>query len=96
MISGESGAGKSESTKHVLKYIAHASEKGGDGAHQDGDAAEEADLNDQIIATSEVLEAFGNAKTTRNHNRSAVLPAGKRGGSDCWTGQNGCAKKGGG
>ena len=61
VISGESGAGKSESTKHVLKYLAFASE----GADEDG-----ADINKKIIATSEVLEAYGNAKTSRNHNRS--------------------------
>ena len=60
VISGESGAGKSESTKHVLQYIAFAAEKG----------SEDLDVNSKILATSEVLEAFGNAKTTRNDNSS--------------------------
>ncbi|KNC56326.1 uncharacterized protein AMSG_02296 [Thecamonas trahens ATCC 50062] len=60
VISGESGAGKSESTKHVLQYIAFVAEKG----------TQELDVNSKILATSEVLEAFGNAKTTRNDNSS--------------------------
>lgn len=62
-VSGESGAGKSESTKHILQYIAFAAEKG----------EVELDVNSKILATSEVLEAFGNAKTTRNDNSSRFV-----------------------
>nr|XP_053645271.1 myosin heavy chain, muscle-like [Cherax quadricarinatus] len=65
LITGESGAGKTENTKKVLSYFANvgATEK------KPGEA-EKQNLEDQIIQTNPVLEAFGNAKTTRNDNSS--------------------------
>ena len=66
VISGESGAGKSESTKHVLQFLAGVAKEGGS-SKGGGDGPS---INDRIIATSEVLEAFGNAKTSRNDNSS--------------------------
>ncbi|XP_045582179.2 myosin heavy chain, muscle [Procambarus clarkii] len=65
LITGESGAGKTENTKKVLSYFANvgATEK------KPGEAVKQ-NLEDQIIQTNPVLEAFGNAKTTRNDNSS--------------------------
>jgi len=60
MCSGESGAGKTESTKHILQYITDSYGGGGDVA----------DLESRILAANPLLESFGNAKTTRNHNSS--------------------------
>ncbi|KAJ8600444.1 hypothetical protein CTAYLR_001427 [Chrysophaeum taylorii] len=54
LISGESGAGKTETCKHILAYVAR------------GDAS----VEDQIIKSNPVLEAYGNAKTLRNNNSS--------------------------
>ncbi|KAK3868077.1 hypothetical protein Pcinc_026512 [Petrolisthes cinctipes] len=65
LITGESGAGKTENTKKVLSYFANvgATEK------KPGEAQKQ-NLEDQIVQTNPVLEAFGNAKTVRNDNSS--------------------------
>ena len=63
LVTGESGAGKTENTKKVIGYfaeIAAGSDKGKD----------KVSLEDQIVQTNPVLEAFGNAKTVRNDNSS--------------------------
>jgi len=66
LITGESGAGKTENTKKVIAYFANV------GASKKSLAAAETKgtLEDQIVQTNPVLEAFGNAKTTRNDNSS--------------------------
>jgi myosin heavy subunit len=61
---GESGAGKTENTKKVIAYFASVGASGKPGE------AKKISLEDQIVQTNPVLEAFGNAKTTRNDNSS--------------------------
>ncbi|KAJ8318328.1 hypothetical protein KUTeg_003419 [Tegillarca granosa] len=69
LITGESGAGKTENTKKAIRYFAtvaaniqkHEKERE---KHNAGN------LEDQIIQANPVLEAFGNAKTVRNNNSS--------------------------
>jgi len=63
LITGESGAGKTENTKKVIAYFASV------GASGKGDV-KKVSLEDQIVQTNPVLESFGNAKTTRNDNSS--------------------------
>ncbi|XP_066545566.1 myosin-16 [Amia ocellicauda] len=65
LITGESGAGKTENTKKVIQYFANVGAVGG---KQVSDS--KGSLEDQIIQANPVLEAFGNAKTTRNNNSS--------------------------
>ncbi|KAL3181898.1 hypothetical protein MRX96_035846 [Rhipicephalus microplus] len=60
LISGESGAGKTEASKKVLHYVAAASHH--------SDAVER--VKDKLLQSNPVLEAFGNAKTNRNDNSS--------------------------
>ncbi|KAL5473297.1 hypothetical protein EMCRGX_G027764 [Ephydatia muelleri] len=61
LITGESGAGKTENTKKVIQYfavVAPSTQK------------QQTNLEDQVIQANPVLEAFGNAKTIRNDNSS--------------------------
>ncbi|KAK3868073.1 hypothetical protein Pcinc_026508, partial [Petrolisthes cinctipes] len=67
LITGESGAGKTENTKKVLSYFANV---GATTKKKKEGEKEKPNLEDQIIQTNPVLEAFGNAKTTRNDNSS--------------------------
>ena len=60
LVSGESGAGKSESTKYVMKYIATRARSG----------ANEENRSEQILQSNPILESFGNARTNRNDNSS--------------------------
>nr|XP_015215931.1 PREDICTED: myosin-16-like [Lepisosteus oculatus] len=65
LITGESGAGKTENTKKVIQYFANLGATGGKPSSDS-----KGSLEDQIIQANPVLEAFGNAKTTRNNNSS--------------------------
>ena len=63
LITGESGAGKTENTKKVISYLAAVASSG-------KKAAKKVSLEDQIVATNPILESYGNAKTSRNDNSS--------------------------
>ena len=65
--SGESGAGKTENTKKVISYFAMV------GAREEKKKSKKASLEDQIVQTNPILEAFGNAKTARNDNSSRFV-----------------------
>merc|ERR1712214_126179 len=64
LITGESGAGKTENTKKVITYLAMVATGSG------GKKSEKVSLEDQIVATNPILESYGNAKTARNDNSS--------------------------
>eukprot|EP00854_Cymbomonas_tetramitiformis_P011614 gene11614-13716_t len=66
VISGESGAGKTEATKQVVEFLAVAADGGSGGPDQSSGVK----IKQQVMSTSTVLEAFGNAKTVRNDNSS--------------------------
>ncbi len=68
VISGESGAGKSEATKLILQFLTDAS--GSANGHVEGGKKVSSGLERQILAANPILEAFGNAKTLRNNNSS--------------------------
>ena len=63
LITGESGAGKTENTKKVISYLAQVAASG---KKVSGGVS----LEDQIVATNPILESYGNAKTARNDNSS--------------------------
>ncbi|KAG0015206.1 Myosin type-2 heavy chain 1, partial [Podila clonocystis] len=66
VVSGESGAGKTVSAKFIMRYFATAD----DGGNSDSSKAGMSETEEQILATNPIMEAFGNAKTTRNDNSS--------------------------
>jgi len=67
IISGESGAGKTEAAKRIMQYIAEVSGQGeGDAAGAGGIGK----IKDMVLATNPLLESFGCAKTLRNDNSS--------------------------
>merc|ERR1712212_551017 len=63
LITGESGAGKTENTKKVIAYLAQVAASG-------KKTGKKVSLEDQIVATNPILESYGNAKTSRNDNSS--------------------------
>ncbi|XP_052804939.1 uncharacterized protein LOC128234627 isoform X2 [Mya arenaria] len=58
IVSGESGAGKTESTKYMLKHIVHMCQSNNMALHE------------KLIEINPLLEAFGNAQTSLNENSS--------------------------
>ncbi|KAG7005899.1 myosin-1 [Physcia stellaris] len=61
IISGESGAGKTEAAKRIMQYIASVS---------GGSNSSIQEIKEMVLATNPLLESFGNAKTLRNNNSS--------------------------
>ncbi|CAI2359384.1 unnamed protein product [Moneuplotes crassus] len=70
VISGESGAGKTESAKIAMKFLTALSSLSGEGKEEKKVEEGEATIEKKILDCNPVLEAFGNAKTVRNNNSS--------------------------
>mmetsp|Transcript_9751 Transcript_9751/g.35721 ORF Transcript_9751/g.35721 Transcript_9751/m.35721 type:complete len:1269 (+) Transcript_9751:297-4103(+) len=70
LVSGESGAGKTEATKVVMQFLAFMGHSVAGDTHSGDGATGKVDAEKKVLQSNPVLEAFGNAKTSRNDNSS--------------------------
>ncbi|KAI7064782.1 hypothetical protein KC352_g43231, partial [Hortaea werneckii] len=81
LVTGESGAGKTENTKKVIQYLAAVATSDNHGVTPRSrrisenrptsrEGGQHSNLSEQILRANPILEAFGNAQTVRNHNSS--------------------------
>lgn len=70
VVSGESGAGKTVSAKYIMRYFATRESPDNPGTRSKRGTETMSETEEQILATNPIMEAFGNAKTTRNDNSS--------------------------
>ncbi|XP_063421774.1 unconventional myosin-Id-like isoform X2 [Mytilus trossulus] len=71
VISGESGSGKTEASKIIMRYIAAVTNVGGQKEVERINVSKEIErVKDVLIKSNVILEAFGNARTNRNDNSS--------------------------
>ena len=66
LVTGESGAGKTENTKKVIQYLAAVAQSEAAAKHR----GQHSNLSAQILRANPILESFGNAQTVRNNNSS--------------------------
>uniref|UniRef100_M4BZC1 Myosin motor domain-containing protein n=1 Tax=Hyaloperonospora arabidopsidis (strain Emoy2) TaxID=559515 RepID=M4BZC1_HYAAE len=67
LVSGESGAGKTETTKFIMNYLAEISR---DTASSSSRMKKQAIDSSELMSANPILESFGNARTLRNDNSS--------------------------
>jgi len=77
IVSGESGAGKTQSAKYIMRYFATVDDldKNYFGSDKSPSpintiSTSHSSIEESVLATNPIMEAFGNAKTTRNDNSS--------------------------
>ncbi|ETP44036.1 hypothetical protein F442_09341 [Phytophthora nicotianae P10297] len=70
VISGESGAGKTEASKYIMKYLATASKHVASCSTGKTAAVVHEQIEECVVLSNLILESFGNAKTSRNDNSS--------------------------
>ena len=67
LVSGESGAGKTQTTKYIMKYFSYLS---GKNSKNSKNVNTKVAIEEIILESNPILESFGNSKTRRNENSS--------------------------
>lgn len=76
LVSGESGAGKTETTKFIMRYLADSTKRSSTtttsttGSGGKNSNIHDSSIEHQVLLSNPILESFGNAKTARNDNSS--------------------------
>ncbi|KJH45307.1 myosin head [Dictyocaulus viviparus] len=72
LITGESGAGKTENTKRIIEYVLHCGGHMSSKSHavSNGTLRNGRSIGNDVVSCGILLEAFGNARTTHNNNSS--------------------------
>uniref|UniRef100_A0A7S4S8Q1 Myosin motor domain-containing protein n=1 Tax=Ditylum brightwellii TaxID=49249 RepID=A0A7S4S8Q1_9STRA len=83
LVSGESGAGKTVTTKFIMQYLANLSQRSSDSKKRNvgggrngktierrGSITKTVNIEQQVLKSNPILESFGNARTIRNDNSS--------------------------
>ena len=68
LVSGESGAGKTETAKQIMHYLAHMGGRAWDVDERADASGAARPVEQKVLESNPLLEAFGNAKTVRNDN----------------------------
>ncbi|KAJ3137896.1 Myosin type-2 heavy chain 1 [Physocladia obscura] len=70
IVSGESGAGKTQSAKYIMRYFATVDNLEGSGGSINDKGSGISEIEEAVLSTNPIMESFGNSKTTRNDNSS--------------------------
>ncbi|KAJ3218489.1 Myosin type-2 heavy chain 1 [Dinochytrium kinnereticum] len=73
IVSGESGAGKTQSAKYIMRYFAVVDNLEKQFSQESGShsaSGNKSEIEEAVLSTNPIMEAFGNSKTTRNDNSS--------------------------
>jgi len=72
LVSGESGAGKTVTTKFIMQYLATLSQQTSNhvASESNGKSGDDRTIEQQVLQSNPILESFGNARTIRNDNSS--------------------------
>lgn len=70
LVSGESGAGKTETTKFIMRYLADITKESSSSSSSSSEASNQLGVEHLVLQSNPILESFGNARTLRNDNSS--------------------------
>ncbi|EDK39313.2 hypothetical protein PGUG_03411 [Meyerozyma guilliermondii ATCC 6260] len=70
LVTGESGAGKTENTKRIIQYLSSTTNRRAPSSSSSEASTVHPSIDTKILQANPILESFGNAKTIKNNNSS--------------------------